>query len=112
VASSSLSSSFAFWLKKSAGFCGWGGPGGLLFVAVSIAPHETVKAGAPVERQAVVGSAFTALLLSVYGLGIVRAWQLLGARRYGLLTGWVSLLSDPEELAPAESEGATQQAGD
>ena len=27
----------------------------------------------------------TGLLLSVYGIGLVRAWQLLGARRYGLM---------------------------
>jgi hypothetical protein len=45
---------------------------GLLFIAISIAPEETVKAGAPVERQAVATSAFTALLnpffLSLYAL--------------------------------------------
>jgi hypothetical protein len=35
---------------------------GLLFVAVSIAPEQTVMAGAPVQRQAVAASAFTALV--------------------------------------------------
>src|SRR5579859_3086076 len=35
---------------------------GLLFVAVSIAPEQIVTSRAPVERQAVAGSAFTALL--------------------------------------------------
>jgi hypothetical protein len=35
---------------------------GLLFVAVSIAPERTVMSGAPVERQAVAISAYTALL--------------------------------------------------
>lgn len=35
---------------------------GLLFVAVSLAPEQTVTRRAPVERQAVAGSAFTALL--------------------------------------------------
>ena len=35
---------------------------GLLFVAVSIAPEQIVAAQAPVERQAVAGSAFTALM--------------------------------------------------
>src|SRR5260370_18848692 len=34
---------------------------GLLFVAVSIAPEQTVMRGAPVERQAVAISAYTAL---------------------------------------------------
>ncbi len=35
---------------------------GLLFVAVSIAPEQIVAAQAPMERQAVAGSAFTALM--------------------------------------------------
>ncbi|HEY7419132.1 MAG TPA: hypothetical protein VH593_28375 [Ktedonobacteraceae bacterium] len=35
---------------------------GLLFVAISIAPEQTVKDGAPVERQAAASSAYTALL--------------------------------------------------
>jgi hypothetical protein len=41
------------------------------------------------------------LLVGVYGLGIVRAWELLGARRYGLL-GWLNPLRDTDnmEIAP------------
>ena len=35
---------------------------GLLFVAISIAPEQMVTLRAPVERQAVAGSAFTALM--------------------------------------------------
>src|SRR5205823_252942 len=35
---------------------------GLLFVAVSIAPERTVGAGAPIERQMVAESVFTALI--------------------------------------------------
>ncbi len=35
---------------------------GLLFVAVSIAPEQIVAAQAPIERQAVATSAFTALM--------------------------------------------------
>jgi hypothetical protein len=35
---------------------------GLLFVAVSIAPEQTVQANAPIERQAMAASSFTALL--------------------------------------------------
>jgi len=166
---------------------------GLLFVAVSIAPHETVKVGAPIERQATSASAFTALLdaffislaalipnnnlgivtflvggvaflstlalawqllknrkdwrnllrrgflvvgsliiygyecyfallliqmptdvgpldgmagllLGVYGIGIVRAWQLLGARRFGLFSGWLNLLHEADAPHQAGSE--------
>ena len=35
---------------------------GLIFIAVSIAPERTVQANAPIERQAMAASSFTALL--------------------------------------------------
>lgn len=45
---------------------------GLIFVAVSIAPERTVMEGAPLERQAVAASAFSALsngfFISFFGL--------------------------------------------
>jgi hypothetical protein len=164
---------------------------GLLFVAVSIAPENTVMEGAPIERQAVAASAFTALvnaffigvgaqiphtnvggfvvlfggsgllsttallrimprggaswprfvrglvmvgislglygaetwqgilllrnpasvgplytlnglLMGVFGLGLVHAWQLLGARRYGIL-GWLNPLNDLGSPRPPRS---------
>ncbi len=84
---------------------------GLLFVAVSIAPEHMVTRRAPLERQAVAGSAFTALinaffislvaLIPHYPFGsvilpfiflclvttLIQAWQLLRLRK-----GWLSLL--------------------
>ena len=84
---------------------------GLLFVAVSIAPEQMVTRRAPMERQAVAGSAFTALInaffLSLSALiprfnfgsvvvplsslclatSLIQAWQLLRLRK-----GWPSLL--------------------
>jgi hypothetical protein len=84
---------------------------GLLFVAVSLAPERIVTRGAPVERQAVAGSAFTALvntffislvaLIPHFNVGsiivpfsflclltsLIQAWQLLRLRK-----GWLSLL--------------------
>jgi hypothetical protein len=84
---------------------------GLLFVAVSIAPEQMVTRRAPMERQAVAGSAFTALInaffLSLVALiprfpygsiivpfsglclltSLIQAWQLLRLRK-----GWQSLL--------------------
>ena len=84
---------------------------GLLFVAVSIAPERIVAAQAPVERQAVAGSAFTALMnaffISLFALipnfnigfiiipfslvclltSLIQAWRLL--RR---INNWQSLL--------------------
>ena len=41
----------------------------------------------------------TALLIAVYGIALLRAWQLLGARRYGLL-GWLSPLHESNEQKP------------
>ncbi len=163
---------------------------GLLFVAVSIAPEHIVQANAPVERQAMAASSFTALLnaffisfgallpenvgyitlvmslsglinsiyltrnllkerqkwqsvvrrinlilvsyivygfelyyaillikepgnsevfygltgllIAVYSIGLLRAWQLLGARRYGLL-GWLSPLRESNEPKPVST---------
>jgi hypothetical protein len=84
---------------------------GLLFVAVSIAPEQKVTRRAPVERQVVAGSAFTALinaffisfvaLIPRFNIGsvivpfgslclvtsLIQAWQLLRLRK-----GWPSLL--------------------
>src|SRR5215469_8536522 len=84
---------------------------GLLFVAVSIAPDQMVTRRAPMERQAVAGSAFTALInaffislvaliphfnigsvvVPVSGLclvtSLIQGWQLLRLRK-----GWPSFL--------------------
>ncbi len=84
---------------------------GLLFVAVSLAPEQIVTRRAPMERQAVAGSAFTALinafvislvaLIPHFNLGslvvpfsclclatsLIQAWQLLRVRK-----GWQSFL--------------------
>ena len=37
--------------------------------------------------------ALTALLMGIYGIGLVHAWELIGVRRYGLLS-WLSPLRD------------------
>ena len=84
---------------------------GLLFVAVSIAPEQMVTRRAPVERQAVAGSAFTALINAFFislvaliphlNIGsvivpficlclvttLIQAWQLMRLRK-----GWRSFL--------------------
>ncbi len=84
---------------------------GLLFVAVSLAPEQMVTRGAPVERRAVAGSAFTALInaffISLVALiphlnfgtfivpfsslsllaSLIQAWSLLRVRK-----GWQSFL--------------------
>jgi hypothetical protein len=84
---------------------------GLLFVAVSLAPEQIVTRQAPIERQAVAGSAFTALVNAFFvslvaliphvnfgsfivplsGISLVtsllQAWALLRVQK-----GWLSLL--------------------
>ena len=116
---------------------------GLLFVAVSLSPEQMVTSRAPVERQAVAGSAFTALtnaffislfaLIPHFNIGsavvpycslclvttLIQAWHLLRARKswqsmlrrvflvllsftlYGLeLLYGFQLLSSPSKAAP------------
>jgi hypothetical protein len=48
------------------------------------------------------------LLLGIYGIGLTRAWQLLGAKRRGLLS-WFSPLNDLDE-PPATSLNPSEQA--
>ncbi|HLL79206.1 MAG TPA: hypothetical protein VKT25_06885 [Ktedonobacteraceae bacterium] len=77
---------------------------GLIFVAVSIAPERTVMNGAPLERQAVASSAFSALInaffISLFALipGESLGWVTLTMCILGLWTtiflGW-SLLKHP-----------------
>jgi hypothetical protein len=47
--------------------------------------------------------ALTGLLLSVYGIGLVRAWQLLGARRYGILR-WLNPLTELNGTMPITND--------
>ncbi len=44
----------------------------------------------------------TTLVMSAYGLGIVRAWELLGASRFGFLR-WLNPLYDINENGPAQA---------
>jgi len=34
------------------------------------------------------------LLMTIFGVGLIRAWQLLGVRQYGLFGGWLNPLRD------------------
>ncbi len=45
----------------------------------------------------------TGLLLAVYGIGLLRAWQLLGARRYGLLR-WLDPLTEMNGTMPITND--------
>ena len=47
------------------------------------------------------------LLLGVYLIGLTRAWQLLGARRFGL-GGWLSPLRELDETMPIRTQEETE----
>jgi hypothetical protein len=53
--------------------------------------------------------------LTVYGIGLVRAWQLLGARRYGLMR-WLNPLTEMNGPMPItngeESRTSSKKAHD
>ncbi len=53
--------------------------------------------------------ALTSLLMGIYGIGLVRAWELIGMRGYGLLS-WLSSLRDvPGPEARKSETGQPQQ---
>lgn len=51
--------------------------------------------------------ALTALILAVYGIGLTRAWQLLGARRFGLMN-WLSPLHELHQTEPTTTQEETR----
>ena len=76
--------------------------GAELLTALALTRDPTDSA--PVSRLA-------GLVLAVYGLALVRAWELLGAPRFGL-GGWLNPLGDldDEEQTPARPSGARTSA--
>jgi hypothetical protein len=77
---------------------------GLLLVAISLLIYvfelyyavQALRRPTDVDPVAAIGILVTA----VFGLGLVRAWELLGERRVGLL-GWLTSLHDLEDLGAA-----------
>src|SRR5690348_1056627 len=49
----------------------------------------------------------TWLLLAVYGIGLTRAWQLLGARRFGIMS-WLSPLHESNQAKPTTTQEETR----
>ncbi|HWZ20576.1 MAG TPA: hypothetical protein VNW73_17400 [Ktedonobacteraceae bacterium] len=73
----------------------------LILVSIIIYGYEFYYAMLIILQPDSVGNIYTlaALLLGVYGIGLTRAWQLLGARRFGL-GGWLSPLRELNETTP------------
>jgi len=70
----------------------------LILMSLAIYGAEFYYALRLTITSSAVGSAYTlaGLLLAVYGVGLIRAWELLGVNRFGLLS-WLNPLYDVNE---------------
>jgi hypothetical protein len=76
--------------------------GFLVVVGVIVYGAELYYGARLLQRSDELGSVYSlvALLVGIYGIGLTRAWQLLGARRNGIL-GWLSILHEEDGAAAA-----------
>ncbi len=81
----------------------------LILVSFIIYGFEFYFAMLIILEPSSVGNIYTlaGLLLAVYGIGLTRAWQLLGARRFGLV-GWLSPLRELNETMPIRTHEETE----
>jgi hypothetical protein len=81
----------------------------LILVSIIIYGYELYYVILIFKEHNNVGNIYTlaGLLLVVYGIGLTRAWELLGARRYGLF-GWLSPLRELNETVPIRTQEETE----
>jgi len=84
----------------------------LILVSFIIFGFESYYAILIIKEPDNVGNFYTlaTLLLAVYGIGLTRAWQLLGARRFGL-GGWLSPLWEMNETMPIRTQDESKASG-
>ncbi len=84
----------------------------LILVSFIIFGFESYYAILIIKEPDNVGNFYTlaTLLLAVYGIGLTRAWQLLGARRFGL-GGWLSPLQELNETMPIRTQDEARTPG-
>jgi hypothetical protein len=77
----------------------------LILVSLVIYGYEFYFALRLTVAPSVVGNAYVlaGLLVTVYGIGLVRAWELLGVNRFGLLS-WLNPLYDVNKSVPISDE--------
>ena len=77
----------------------------LILISLAIYGDECYHALRLTITSSAVGSAYTlaGLLLAVYGVGLIRAWELLGVNRFGVLS-WLNPLHDVNEALPLADE--------
>ena len=75
----------------------------LVVAAGVIYGYELYYGGQLIAQPTDIGALYTlaGLIVAVYGVGLTRAWELLGAQRFGI-TGWLSVLGDHEEESRPE----------
>lgn len=89
----------------------------LIVVSLIVYGYELYCAILILNEPQNVGGFFvlTWLLLAVYGIGLTRAWQLLGAHRFGLM-GWLSPLHELNQAKPTttmeETRSSSKTVGD
>ena len=84
----------------------------LILVSFIIYGYELYSAILIIKEPDKVGNiyALAGLLLAVYGIGLTRAWQLLGARRFGL-GGWLSPLRELDETKSSKTKNEARGLG-
>ena len=84
----------------------------LILVSFIIYGFEFYYAILIIKEPDNVGNFYTlaALLLAVYGIGLTRAWQLLGAQRFGI-GGWLSPLRELDETMPIRTQDEARTPG-
>jgi hypothetical protein len=81
----------------------------LVVAAGVIYGYELYYGGRLIAQPTDIGALYTlaGLIVAVYGVGLTRAWELLGAQRFGI-TGWLSVLgNDEDESRPEPAVPAT-----
>ncbi len=85
----------------------------LILVSVIIYGYEFYYAILIILNPDSFGNIYTlaGLLVGVYGIGLTRAWQLLGARRFGI-GGWLSPLRELNETVPIRTQEETEMSSE
>jgi hypothetical protein len=86
--------------------------GALVVISLVVYTLEVVNARALVANPRNLDPLYTicGLLLGVYGIGLTRAWELLGAPRFGL-SGWLNPLAGEQDDQVEQDTEATEASG-
>lgn len=85
----------------------------MILISIGVYGDELVNAITLIRDPSAVGAVFVlaTLILVVYGIALIRAWELLGAPRMGI-SGWLNPLADLEADEPSGTPSAVGPAQD